>query len=298
MVRRIRHTITFLLVVPAFFFVQGCAGPRLHTDPATQDEAAVVLEAFERFQALGLQACGCCLDAETDIALSVAGWFKNHSAKFFGYLQAMEPGYIRFVATNQLGQPLFLFVSDGLMFSHLNVYQEKAYTGSTASEAYRQFVPPGLTPDYLFSWLTGRLPPVEIRVKEVKRGRVHDAFWLRLVPAGGTTESMILFDPENLLIRRHVVRDSQGRELVDIRYPEYRFLPGSGPTAKAAGLPEPSGQAREQGGCRFPARVTVASSRNDRKIDISLGSFLAGAHFTADDFQVDIPDNFQQLFVK
>jgi hypothetical protein len=149
-----RHTITFLLVVPAFFFVQGCAGPRLHTDPATQEEAAVVLEAFERFQALGLQACGCCLDAETDIALSVAGWFKNHSAKFFGYLQAMEPGYIRFVATNQLGQPLFLFVSDGLMFSHLNVYQEKAYTGSTASEAYRQFVPPGLTPDFLFSWLT------------------------------------------------------------------------------------------------------------------------------------------------
>jgi hypothetical protein len=284
--------------VPAFFFMQGCAGPRLHTFPAAEQEAALVLDAFERFQTLGRQACGCCLDAEADIALSVAGWFKNHTAKFFGYLQAMEPGSIRFVATNQLGQPLFLFASDGFMFRYLNVYQEKAYIGSTASEAYRKFVPPGFAPDFFFSWLTGRLPPVEIRVGEVKRGRDQDAFWLRLVPAGGSTESMILFDPEKLLIRRHVVMDDQGRELLDIRYPEYRLLPASGTPATAVGLPAASGPAPEQEGCRLPVRVTVTSSRDDKKIDISLGSFLAGTHFTAVDFQVDIPDNFQQLFVK
>lgn len=288
----------FLLVVPAFFFVQGCAGPRLHTYPPGEQEAAATLEAFERFQTLSREACGCCVDAEVDIALSVSGWFRNHTAKFSGYLLAMEPGYIRFIATNQLGQPLFLFASDGLMFRHLDVYQEKAYIGSTASEAYRKFVPPAFAPDFFYFWLTGRLPPVKFRVGEVKRGRDQDNFWLRLVPAGGTTESLILFDPEELLIRRHVVRDSGGRELVDILYPEYRFLPASGSKAIAAGLPPASRNALEERECRLPARIIITSNRDDRKIDIRFHSFLAGGNFTAADFQVDIPDNFQQLLVK
>jgi hypothetical protein len=159
-------------------------------------------------------------------------------------------------------------------------------------------MPPGFEPDLFYFWLTGRLPPGEIQIREVMQSRDGEGFWLRLVPAGEGMESIILFNPENLVILRHVVRDGDGRELADIRYADYRLLPASGTVATAARPQGSHDLAWEQRLCRLPARITVTSSREEKTIDITLGSFLEEPHFTAADFQVDIPDNFQQLLVR
>jgi hypothetical protein len=50
--------------------------------------------------------------------------------------------------------------------------------------------------------------------------------------------------------------------------------------------------------CRVPARITLSSNANANKIELKLSSFLDDAHFSAEDFHLDIPDNFKQILVK
>ena len=89
-------------------FIQGCSRPFLQTYPTERNESEMVLEAFSRFQQRKATLCGCCLDAEADISITVSGWFKDQTGKLSGYLQAMKPGFIRFVAVNPLGQPWYI----------------------------------------------------------------------------------------------------------------------------------------------------------------------------------------------
>ena len=122
----------FLLVV-SFLFIQGCARSVLQTYPAGELERVEVSAAFAKYQEIYREKCMCCLDAEADAAVSISGWFSDHTGKLSGYLQAMQPGYIKFVAINPLGQPLFILVTNGIFFKSLNVLESKAYMGSVHS---------------------------------------------------------------------------------------------------------------------------------------------------------------------
>jgi len=279
----LRHIIFLSLTV---ILIQGCARQLLQTFPATSQETESVLAAFARFQEISETSCNCCLDAEADAELVVSGWFSDHSGKLSGYLQAMEPGYMKFVTVNPLGQPLLVFVTDGRVFKSLNVYKEKAYSGSVNSETFRKFAPEGFVPGFSYYWLTGRLQPGELQVREVMRAMDQGVFWLQAYPAGSSIESMILFDPQNLVVLRHVLRDSRGEVLVDIRYADHMNLEKANEKHDIAGP------------CRIPARVTVSSGGDTEKIDIKLHSFLQDVHFSTAVFQVEIPENFEELPVR
>ena len=211
------HVIAFIALM---LLGQGCAGPVLHTSPASEQEAATVSEIFARFQQLNNELCGCCLDAEADVVLSVSGWFRDHAGRLTGYLQAMEPDHLRFVAINPLGQPLFLFATDGKIFKCLDVLNLRAYLGSVNSEAYRKFSPSGFEPKFSYYWLTGRLEPGELPVDTPMRAAEQGNFWLKIGMPDSNTQSMVLFDPENMVILRHVILDERGKlieESSDIR---------------------------------------------------------------------------------
>lgn len=264
----------------SLLFIQGCARPALQTYPASELQIATALEAFARYQEISTAACSCCLDAEADGALSVSGWFSDHTEKVSGFLQAMKPGYLKFIVINPLGQPLFVFLTDGSMFTSLNILKEKAYSGSVHSDTYRKFAPPGFEPGFSYYWLTGRVRPGEIQVQGVMSDREGEKFWLQIKHADASTESMVLFDPGELVILRRILRDEQGRHVVDILYAEHQVvLPGKEP-------------------CRIPRRIMVSSNADDVKVELRLHSFLDEVRFSADDFQIEIPDNFEQLLVK
>ena len=298
--RFLRHGLQYLLLLLFFslVFIQGCARSILQTYPASDQEIEAVLEAFTRYHKISEGVCTCCLDAEADAALSVSGWFSDHTGKLYGYLQAMKPGYVKFVAQNPLGQPLFIFVTDGEMFKSLNVFEEKAYLGSVHSRAYKKFAPPGFEPQFSYYWLTGRLQPGDIRIQAVMRDREQGKFWLQIRYADANTDSMVLFDPEELLILRHALRNEQGEHLVDILYADHQPLPRK--TGKNAGnspaiIPAPD---TVKVLCAVPTRLTASAKGDTEKIDIKLYSFLDDARFSAEDFTLNIPDNFEQLFVK
>ena len=290
------YLIVLLCVSPAF--IQGCARSVLQTYPASDQEIEAALAAFSRYQTISEQVCACCLDAEADAALAVSGWFSEHTGKLSGYLQAMKPGFIRFVALNPLGQPLFIFVTDGTMFKSLNVFEEKAYVGSVHSKTYKKFAPSGFEPQFSFYWLTGMLRPGDIRIQAVMRDMEQGKFWLQIRHANAKTDSMILFDARQLVVLRHVLRDEEGKHLFDILYTDHQQLPGMAGKNVESEPGVMSGSSPVKGLCRVPASITAFANADSEKIEIKLYAFLEEAYFSAEDFTLDIPDNFEQLFVK
>ena len=288
---------TLLLCVP-LFLIQGCSRTVLQTYPASEQEFALVTEAFTHYQAVITELCGCCLDAEIDVSLSVSGWFSDHTGNLTGYLQAMEPGFMKFISVNPLGQPLFIFATNGNIFKSFDIFAQKAYAGSVHSNAYKKFAPPGFDPGFSYYWLTGRLQPGNIRIMAVMRDREQDAFWLQIDHADSGMGSMVLFDPEDKVILRHVLRDDRDAHLVDVIYKEHQLLP-----ERESGLTD-SGPAAvpyspaESDGCRVPARIMVSSKGGSEQVEIKLHSMLRDIHFSAVDFQIEAPDNFEQLLVE
>ena len=286
-----------ILLLLLLIFSQGCAGPVLQTYPADQKEITTVSKAFLSSLKLRDKTCNCCIDAEVDISLSMPGWFRDHTGKFSAYLQAMEPGYIRLVALNPLGQPWYVFVTDGKMFKSLNIFEEKAYSGSVQSETYNKFAPAGFDPRVSYFWLTGRMPSGDMQIKAVMRDREQDAFWLQINHANRAAESMVLFDLDEMLILRHVLRDERGKHLAEVIYGDYQLLYGErNKDSGSVSVNDPVNAVKHF--CRVPGRITISSRAGSEKIEVKLHSFIEGAHFSEENFSLDIADNFQQLLVK
>lgn len=289
--------ILIFLVAFSFFLLQGCARPILQTLPVAENEVREATSAFTRYQEIYQEYCSSCLDAEAGAALSVSGWFSNHTGKLTGYLQAMAPGYIKFVALNPLGQPVYILVSNGREFKSLNVLEGKAYLGSVYSETFKKFSPPGFEPELSFYWLTGRLEPKTLQVAAVRRDREMQAYWLQLGHAMSGTDSMILFDPRELRILRHILLDEQGEHLVDARYESYQ--PAAGKMARSSEDDLPAENiAADETLCTIPGRILVSSGSGAQKIEIQLSSLLADAEFSPEDFDLEVPASFEHLFVK
>lgn len=287
-----------VLMVIIVVSAEGCSRRVLQTRPAGQQDIEVAMEAFGRYRRISAEVCNCCLDAEADASLSMAGWFTSHKGHLAGYIQAMEPGYVKFVAINPLGQPLYIFLTNGKMFKSINIFEEKVYAGSVHSEIYRKFAPPGFEPEFFFYWLTGRLQPDGLQVLDVMYDRQQEKFWIQLNHENSRSDSMVLFDPGQLLILRHIIRDDQGKHLADILYEDHQLLPGRD-KEPAADTAEAIGTAGGGlGGCLMPARITVSSQTGAGKVELKLHSFIDDARFAPEDFQLRIPANFKQLLVK
>jgi hypothetical protein len=286
----------FLLAVP-LFFLQGCTRSLLQTYPATEQESQLAASAFTRYTHYQ-DECACCLDAEIDVAVSVSGWFSNHTGNFSGYLQAMEPGYIKFVALNPLGQPILILLTNGRMFKSLNVLEGKAYIGSVNSETFKKFAPAGFDPELSYYWLTGRVPPGDIEILEVKRDKEQNGYWLQVRYGQSEIDNLILFDPEEFVVLRHIVMSDRGDHLLDLSYGDH--LPGDLRGKYMAG------KDREMIGstdlikeiCKVPTKINVFSNAGgEKKVDIKFFSFIPEAEFSPDDFVLEIPDNLEQLIV-
>ena len=211
----------FLLSVP-FFFLQGCARPVLQTSPASEQEMQFAALAFTRYMQINRDVCACCLDAEVDAEVSVSGWFSNHTGKLSGYLQAMEPGNIKFVGINPLGQPVLIFLTTGKIFKILNVLEGKAYIGSSNSETFKKFAPSGFDPEFSYYWLTGKLPPGDIDILKVSLDKEQNGYWLQVRHVQSGLDSMVLFDPEGFVVLRHIIMSDRGDYLVDLVYGDYQ----------------------------------------------------------------------------
>jgi len=288
-----------LLLAVSLLFLQGCARPLLQTYPASEQETQLAALAFTRYQQTYQDECAYCLDAEIDVDVSVSGWFSNHTGKLSGYLQSMEPGYIKFVALNPLGQPILILLTNGEIFKFLNVLEGKAYMGSVNSETFKKIAPPGFDPEFSYYWLTGRLPPGDFEILKVRRDKEQDAYWLQIRYEEPGLESMILFDPKELVLLRHIIMSDRGDHLVDLAYEDYQ--PGHVREKLSSNSDQEIIVSIYSGKklCKIPAKISVSSNSGaEKRIDIKLFSFIPEAEFSPGDFELEIPENLEQLIVK
>jgi len=258
----------------------GCA-----TLPVTRPLAELQqqhAEALFRETMARQQDCPCCLDAQ--MRLSLKSLVQNGTIS--GFVQAKAPSFLKFTGLNPLGQPMMFLATDGTFFRYVAVPEAKGYEGLVTAAAFKKYAPQGFDPAHGFYWLAGRLAPGKLRIFSVAQDQEGQGLWLELAYAVDASEGEgfrrhVLFDPTEKVIRRHLVADSDGRIMVDVRYDDY--APAS------------------EGGsdnCRLPGLIRIHANNNGAVMELTLGDWLPDASFGTGDFRVALPSGFQLVPVQ
>jgi len=270
----------FWLLAVLLLLNGGCA-----TLPATRPLAQLQqqhVESLFRETMTRQQDCPCCLDAQ--VRLSVKSLVQNGTIS--GFVQAKAPSFLKFTGLNPLGQPLMFLATDGTFFKYVSVPEAKGYEGLVTAAAFKKYAPQGFDPAHAFYWLAGRLAPGKLRIFSVAQDPEGQGVWLELAYAADISQGEglrrhVLFDPDQRVIRRHLVADADGRIMVDVWYDDYA-------------------QASEGGAdnCRLPGLVRIHANNNGAIMELALGDWLPDASFSASDFRVDLPLGFQLVPVE
>ncbi len=271
----------------------GCAGKFIQTSPVSLQEEISISAAFLSMLA-NQQTCGCCLDAEVDVTIAVTSWLNDRSVTMGGFLQAMEPSYVKFISVNPLGQPLFIFITDGTVFQNVQVPKSKVYEGNVRSAAFDKYMPAWFEPKHGFYWLAGRLKPGNFEIISIGRDTKKKGVWLQLQYEGSLYRNVILFDPQKSAILRHVLMDNQEKPHIDVQYADY--LPLIDETENGGNKDvERKNNTEDFVSCRLPGSIRIVSHDKSGQINLELHSFLPDSVFSEEDFTIDIPGGFKRL---
>lgn len=228
-------------------------------------------EIRERFKEMVAQQhkCHCCLDGAVHVSL------KNllYSGAVSGYVQAMSPSYVKFVGVNPLGQPLAIFTTNGEQFRYVSTMEKTVYSGDVDSDTFAKYTPEGFIPTFSYYWLIGRLQPGPVLLTQVSRD-AESGYWVELL-YDDERKALVLFDPETLQIRRHIVLTGEGKRILNILYDQY----GAGE-------------------CEVPRHITVTSLTLDSTMEIRLDDLLEDAALSLQDFDYSPPASFKEVLVE
>ena len=237
---------------------------------SARDRERLIL-AFRETVALQRQ-CSCCIDAQATVSFSSV-WQKGTLS---GYLQAMTPSYLKFIAVNPLGQAMVIFVTDGDSFRFVPVPQEKQYEGKVSGTTYAKYAPPGFLPQHGFYWLIGRLYPGRIQILDVARDREQQHGYWFTISYGNGTRSLVLFDEDKHVLRRHIVINNKDEKIFDVLYDEYTH----------------------DTICPLPGKVTVTALIHNSTMEIHLADWMDSPSFSREYFIYDAPPSFDRVPVQ
>jgi hypothetical protein len=216
------------------------------------------------------QQCKSSVDADLTVTLD-SGFY---SGTMTGYLQAKAPAFLKLVGVNPFGLPLLVLVSDGKHFDFALLEESLIYAGDVDSAAFQRFVPTGVDPGSSFYILTGKLAPGEVRIIAVSNDSEGRGAWLELEHIQNNIHSMVLFDPDQQLIRQYRQFDEKGRMTLKIVYSDHD--------------PE---------SCRLPALITITSSDHAGELVVRLSGWRTDASFSTADFALELPKRFKRVQV-
>lgn len=256
-----------IVIVFCLLLLSGCVTmPNLFG--ISRDENTEVRGRFKEMIALQGK-CHCCLDGAAHISI------KNllYSGAISGYLQAMSPSYLKFIGVNPLGQPLAVLTTNGQQFRYVSTEEGTVYSGEVAGETFAKYTPKGFNPTLSYYWLIGRLQPGPVQLTQVSRDE-KSGYWVELLYENGK-KALLLFDPEALQIRRHIVLNGEGKRILNILYDKY------GP-----------------GECDVPGLITVTSLTLDSTMEIRLDDLLDNVSLSRRDFDYSPPSTFKEVVVE
>lgn len=258
-----------LFVGVALLVLTGCAY-RPSRLPLAESKVVEAREVFR--QMVGGQAvCARAVDAEAIVTFATP-W---QSGSLDGYLQLMAPGFFKFVGINPLGQPLVIVGTDGKTCRCVLPAERKIYEGPLAGGDVRRYLPAGLDPARGYYWLIGRLRPGLVKIREVTGAQDGNGIWVEFHYEGETQRELVLFDPERLTLRRHLLLDGQGGVTFEVEYNNY-----------------PAGD------CPLPELVTIRGDNRYGRLILRLGNWLPAETLRGDDFKITAPADFTRISIK
>lgn len=265
----------FLVLV---IFLSGCA--KLPCSVAVGAEERLAVESAFKEMLAAQKECECFSDADVTVTFDLL----VRSGTLSGYLGVMPPSYFKFVGLNPLGQPLVILNTDGRDFQYVVVPEAMGYEGSIRAKAFEKYSPGGFMPEVSYYFLTGRLWSELTEIYDVGRDPATTGYWITLVSGKESKYNLVLFEPHEKYLLRHLVLDRDRSILMDIQYGDYQL---TGPKAKDGGLT-----------CRLPGTITVTSESHNGSLKLSLRDWITDASFSEKDFKVKIPAGFELVIVK
>ncbi len=264
-----------LLLLLFFIFLHGCASRTTQIPYISEPQSQPVVESF--YDMLTIQQnCGCCLDAEADVTLSVSRWLGNRTAILTGYLQVMAPSFLKFVGVDPLGQPQILLVTDGDTFHWVVVPDATGYHGKVTARTFQKYSPVGINLLGFFYLFTGRIHSDSIEILGVKEEPEKDEYWLDFLSEQGTLRNSILFDSVSKVVLKYVIADQEGKIFLAVSYDDYQ----------------------EIAGCMTPGYIKVDAPSQNGGGSLVLGGFLPDSNLSESDFYYQPPVGFKRVLVE
>ncbi|MEN8141754.1 MAG: hypothetical protein ABFR97_11095 [Thermodesulfobacteriota bacterium] len=260
----------YALPLAALLLLAGCATRLPQRVPVDLAQEAGLRASFKEMVARQ-QQCHCCLDAAAQVKLDSLVF----TGQLHGFVQAMSPSFVKFVAVSSLGQPVGILSSNGEEFRYVDVLESVVYDGGVEGETYGQYVPEGFSPAFTFYWLIGRLAPGPVGITGIYRDPDDGAVWVEIRYESNGRRSLLHYSPAEGVIRRHIVLGEDDERLLNILYDDY------GP-----------------GDCPLPGRITVTSLRMNSTLEIRLSEMRNGVVLRRADFATPAPPAFSREVVK
>lgn len=216
-------------------------------------------------------ACRPSWDAETEIRWTSS--VRNFS--FSGYCRMLRPAYLKFIASNPLGQPIRIIVSNGTIYQDIDTVEGTIVTGGLNSWALRHDVPLTLVNGTWLDWIGGRSSAPVGQIVEIKLDAGNRGAWLSM--AGANSESIeeyILFDWENGKIIERILLDESERHFATLAYLEWQDL----------------------NQCLYPVALSLDGLPLGGKVELRFTD-IRQDEFEPADFNVDLPSTFQRKWL-
>lgn len=216
--------------------------------------------------------CSCCLDGEIK-----ATWQSRLAdGGMQGYVQLMQPSSLKLVAINPLGQPLFIFTTDGRQFQAVNVQDGLFKYGKVASFVRKHSVPENVFHSEYPKWLRGTIVGDGQNIDGYYQDTTARGFWVSIT---NTTESRfpheyLLLHQETGQLLERVAVDRDGNEAARVIYKNWT----------------------RQNGCPQPTSLEIRSPSYGTAIQLEILDITTDKSFSLQDFNLKPPRGFLQQY--
>jgi hypothetical protein len=256
------------IIIPMLaLLVSSCAG-KPWTTLVNNEENTSISRIFTEMQKRD-SACPCCLDAETTIAWDGPGQDRTIT----GFLQFKLPSSLKFVMLNPLGQPLYALVSDGQTFQSINTTQRQHTTGTISGLAMQYNIPEALISGKWGYWLTGRLQENEAVIEAIHKDESNRGAWVTMRHQEKTalSRSHLLIQPDTRQLLVRILVDQRDETIATIVY----------------------NRQKSQDSCTPAPRITITDLPYGSRLDISMADILTDHNFSATNFRLKIPAEYE-----
>lgn len=219
---------------------------------------------YSRIEGFMEQQNQCSSSWDADILVEYATALATQ--KFNGYLLVKQPSFIKFIASNPLGQPLLAITTDSNQFQYMDVLNQQYTKGRTKSYALHADIPDAFISGQWGNWLAGRITTEHPFI--IRKDKEENGVWVANEQDDMPT-SHFLIEPRSLTITEQLLVDEDDNILARFTYGDFT----------STGL------------CRQPGTITITELPFGTKITLQL-SGIQGVKNDGGDFTIKVPQHY------